>query len=371
MGVILFFVVLGVLIAFHEFGHFLFAKLFGVRVIRFSIGFGPVLLSKKLGETEYALSLIPLGGYVQMWGESLPVETGKETEAESYGPERRFESKPIWQRFVILVAGPVFNLLLAAILFCSAYALYGIPSFSNVVGAVVPGSPAERAGMKAGDEIRFIAIIEEGTEMLPGYRYPTERWEDVKENLQKSRGREMELIIIRNGSPLFFGVKPEKLSVTNAQGKTESYIGIGVSPASPTYDRNPVRGVVHGLRETWKFTELTAAGLWSIVSGKLSAKESVGGPIMIAGAVSEANTNGGFFGVMMISALLSINLFILNLLPIPMLDGGQLPFLLIEKLRGRPVSFETQIKFRVVGLVLLGALMIFAFINDILRVFGG
>ncbi len=370
MGVVLFLAVLAVLIAFHEFGHYLFAKLFGVRVIRFSIGFGPVLLSKKYGETEYAISLLPLGGYVQMWGENMPLETGKDTDVESFGPERKFEAKPIWQRFIILVAGPLFNLLLAAILFCSAYAYYGVPSFSNVVGAVVPNGPAERAGIKAGDAILQVAVVEEGAE-VSAYGGLLKEWKDVSESLRGSGRNEMQIRISRDGNDFFVRVKPEKIIVTSSNGKMESYIGIGVSPALPMYDHNPVRGVVHGLRETWKFTELTANGLWSIATGKLSAKESVGGPIMIAGAVSEANTNGGFFGVMMISALLSINLFILNLLPIPMLDGGQLPFLLIEKLRGHPVSFETQIKFRVVGLILLGALMIFAFINDILRLFGG
>jgi regulator of sigma E protease len=345
-------IVLGILIFVHELGHFLFAKLFKVKVEKFSLGFGPRLFGRKIGETEYLVSAFPLGGYVKMTGE------GGEEGVPEEDRVRSFAAKPPLQRIVIVAAGPVFNLIFAYILFVTVF-MAGVPAATSRIGEVMPGKPAARVGLKPKDVVTAIN------------GKAVSKWSDLAREIQESGGKPVELNIRRGNETLFFRVIPEIRTYKNLLGDTVTtpLIGVAVSDEFITERFGPFESFVKGSEQAWNVMKLTVISLGKIISRAIPL-DNIGGPIMIVKMAGQQAAEGvvSFLAFM---ALLSINLGILNLLPIPILDGGHLLFYTWELASGRPVSMKVREIAQQIGLVLLIGLMALAFYNDILRYFVG
>lgn len=342
--------VLAILIIFHEWGHFLAARFFGVRVLKFSMGFGPRLIGRRMGETEYLICAIPLGGYVNLFGED-PGEPLSEADRV-----HAFSSQPVWRRALIVAAGPVFNLLLAVLTFV-VVAMIGLPVFKPQIGVIQKAMPAERAGLTPGDLIRSI----EGQEIS--------QWEELQVAIQRHGGRTLTMIVEREGQPVTLRVTPELRQRPNMFGEMKPMWIIGVQPKGTLFTRrvNPFSAVVFGVRRTGEITVLTVVGLVKIIEGQLPS-DSIGGPILIAQLVGQ-QASEGLLAISVFIAILSVNLGVLNLLPIPVLDGGHLVFFAIEAVLGRPVSIRKREIAQQIGFALLISLMLFAFYNDIMRFF--
>jgi regulator of sigma E protease len=349
--IISFLVVLGVLIFVHELGHFLLAKLTGVGVEKFSLGFGPKIVSKKMGMTEYMISAIPLGGYVKMVGESLDAEIDDTLLPLS------FSHKGIIKRSLIVLAGPGFNLLLSVVIFFMFFQISGMPIMEPEVGEVQEGMPAYEGGIRPADRI----VSVDGQ--------PVNRWEEMAAAIKKSQGGALRIEIVRDEQSRFLNVTPKLISSRNLFGEeTQQYvIGITASGAFSTKRLNPFQCAVQGVSQTWQIAKLTVTAVGKIVSGAISAK-TLGGPIMIAQLAGQ-QAKAGIMNLIFFIALLSVNLAIINLLPIPVLDGGHLLFFLIEAVSRRPINVKTREMAQQVGIFVLIVLMIFVFYNDIARVF--
>lgn len=348
-----FILVLGLLIFVHELGHFLFAKLFGVRVLKFSLGFGPRLAGKTIGDTEYVISAFPLGGFVKMFGEN-PDEQSVDEEERAVA----FVHKPVWQRFLIVFAGPLFNLLFTVFLFFMVFLLVGVPRSvdSTKIGMVTENSPAEAAGLAKGDIILQIGEKE------------TRGWLDVLDAVKNSDGTELPVIVERDGDRLRLVVVPQMDSAKDIFGEeVEKRFMVGIMRDSEVvYEREGLAAaLVNSCRQTWMYISLTALGFVKIIQQVVPASE-IGGPILIAQLAGE-QMRAGWLNLIYFMGLLSVNLGILNLLPIPVLDGGHLVFLTLEGLRRKPMEEKAQIFAQQVGIGLLGMLMIFVFYNDIVR----
>jgi regulator of sigma E protease len=341
-------VLLGVLIFAHEFGHFIVAKKSGVGVLKFSLGFGPKLFGRKIGETEYLLSAVPLGGYVKLLGES-DVEGLSEEEQR-----RSFSRQPVLKRILIVAAGPAFNFLLAVAIFTIVY-MIGIPVLTSEIGAVQENSAAHEIGMKPGDVI--VAI--DGVEIT--------RWKHLAETISASEGRTLTVAFKRDGVLQEARVAPKQVKSPNIFGEEVDSYKVGISPAPTTVIErmNPLAAVWASLRQTWMIGKLTLMSIVKMVEGVISPK-TLGGPILIA-QMAGTQAREGLVPFILFMALLSINLAILNLLPIPVLDGGHLLFYLIEIVKGSEVSVKWREIANQVGFVLLIMLMIFVFIMDIDR----
>ena len=353
--IITFIVVLGILIFVHEFGHFLFAKLFRVQVLKFSLGFGPKIVGKIIGETEYLISAFPLGGYVKMLGENPD-----EQELEPELCDRSFAHKPVLQRFCIVLAGPLFNLLFSVVLFFFVYSFMGLPTAvdNTRIGQVSAKSPAMEAGIKPGDTI--VAI--DG--------HATKGWEDVLKDVKNSGGKTLTVALEREGKKVVVHVTPNIESAKNIFGEVVEHrymIGI-VKDDEITYTRVNVWKAFEGAcAQTWMFIYLTVLGFVKIIERIVPASE-LGGPILIAQLAGE-QMKAGWVNIISFTALLSVNLGILNLLPIPVLDGGHLTFLTLEAIRRKPLNERAQVIAQQIGIAFLGTLMVFVFYNDILRLF--
>jgi regulator of sigma E protease len=340
---------LGVLIVFHEFGHFLFAKLSGVGVLTFSVGFGPKLWVKKKGETEYALSAFPLGGYVKMVGED------PEEEVKAVDLERSFAHKSLLKRTAIVAAGPGFNLLLAVFLLMLVFLFYGVPVLSNLVGAVEPESPAAKAGIQKGD--RIIAVTNQ----------TVTAWEDLSSAIKKSGGQALTLRVQRADQELNVTVQPRKKEVKNIFGELKEDWMIGIGSQVSIEKGDPGLAITKAFVQTYEYSKLTLVGLYKMITREVSPR-NLGGPILIAQMAGQ-QAQEGIGSFLAFLAVLSINLGVLNLLPVPVLDGGHLFFFAVEAIIGRPVSLKYREKAQQVGIFLLLLLMIFAFANDIFRLF--
>lgn len=344
-------ILLGVLIFVHELGHFLLAKSLGVGVLKFSLGFGPRLIGKKVGETEYMISLVPLGGYVKLLGES-------DTDDVLPADERRsFVKQHVLKKIAIVIAGPLFNFLFAVLAFAVLY-MVGVPSLTTEIGSVQAGSPAEAAGIRAGDTV--VAI--DGRGVI--------RWGELAETIANSKGRELVVRVQRDGALQDLRVKPEMTRGKSIFGEDMDTWKIGVGASKNTFiDRqNPLRALWSGIEQTWNITELTVISIVKMVQGIVSP-DSLGGPIAIA-QMAGAHVKKGIMNFVFFMALLSINLAVLNLFPIPVLDGGHLLFFLIELVTGKEVNIRWRERAQQVGFFILVMLMIFVFYNDIMRIFG-
>lgn len=341
-------VLLGVLIFVHELGHFLMAKRAGVGVLKFSLGFGPRIIGRKMGETEYLLSLIPLGGYVKLLGES----PGEELSAEE--AKRSFLQQTVRKRIGIVAAGPAFNLLLAILIF-TVVNMIGLPVLTAEIGNLQPDSAALSAGMKPGDKV----VDVDGSAVT--------KWEELSEAINRSNGKPLMITVHRENRPLSLTVTPRLTKTTNPFGEAVEAYKIGVSPLPRTFIErlNPLSALGRGLSQTWTISKLTLISIVKMFQGVVSPK-SLGGPILIA-QIAGSQVREGVIPFILFMAMLSINLAILNLLPIPVLDGGHLLFYLIEMATGREVNLRWREKAQQVGFILLILLMVFVFMVDIER----
>jgi regulator of sigma E protease len=341
------------LIFFHELGHFLIAKVFNVRVLKFSLGFGPKLVGKKVGETEYLVSLVPLGGYVKMLGES-----GDEKEASLTPEEKRvsFSNQHVLKRIAIVAAGPIFNLFLALLTFCIFYFVAGNQVMIPEIGQVREGSPAFRSGLQKGDVI----VSVQGRMM--------ERWSDIKDAIQKSPGKDVAITVKRGKSLLTLTVVPEEAVVKNIFGEEirSALIGVVASGKFQQVTMGLSDSVREGFKETWGWIKLTCLTIVKLFQRVVPIK-TLGGPILI-GQMTGQLAQENWAALIPFTAVISVNLGILNLLPIPILDGGVIIFLLIELLIGKPLSFKKRDLAQKVGLFLLIMLMAVVIYNDMARV---
>jgi regulator of sigma E protease len=326
-----FIVVLGILVFIHEFGHFILAKKLGVGVLKFSLGFGPKLLGKKIGETVYQVAIVPLGGFVKLVGEN------REEEVKEEDQPRSFFFQPIWKRALIIFAGPFFNMFLALVFLCFSFLFFGVPQeplpLPSKIGGLSPGLPAEKAGLRKGDVITI----------------------QVK----------------RNEEILEVKIRPEISKEKTSPGEKVPYvIGITAPYEEMTFlykKVSPAEALSEGVLQTWLWTKLTVVVVAKIVTGEISSK-MIGGPIEVARQAGKQGKKGLPYLLGLI-AILGVNLGLINLFPIPILDGGHLLFLGIEAILGRPISMKKMEIAQQIGLILIILLMLFAFYNDLLRIF--
>ena len=348
-----FIVVLGILIFFHELGHFLVAKLFNVKVLKFSLGFGVTLIGKKVGETEYVISTVPLGGYVKMLGEN-------DDEAEDVPPEeaeRSFNNQTVIKRIAIVAAGPIFNILLALFLFVGLHLFSGDYILTSEIGQVREGSPAEKAGLMKGDVILTVQGKTTGS------------WSEIKKMVEDKAGEPLIITVQRGDQTLSFKVIPEEAVEKNIFGEDIKSALIGVV-SSGNYKKvklEPWQAVMVGFQKTGEVVQLTCLTVVKLFQGVVPLK-TVGGPILI-GQMTGQVAQEGFTNLIPWTAVISINLGILNLFPVPILDGGGIIFLLIELILGKPISFKKREVAQKIGLFLLIFLMVVVFYNDITRLF--
>lgn len=414
---IAFIIIFGSIVFFHELGHFIFAKRAGIMVREFAIGMGPKIFAMTKGETLYTIRLLPLGGYVRMAGEDLDsvelqpgyrlgirlnndneidqivlnqnkqfadmlfleveksdlmkemfiegydeeerlvrykvarnariIENGKETFIAPF--DRQFGSKTVGQRSMAIFAGPLFNFILSFFIFLMLGLLQGVPTYEPVITTVVENSPAAQAGMKDGDLVTQI----NGT--------PISTWEELSERVRVSPNEQMDFTIDRNGEKLELTMTPSEV----VAGK-EKVGQIGVQYISPL-EKNPLKAVVFGAEQTYEWTKRIFTLLGNLITGQFTI-DDLSGPVGIYKATEEV-AQYGVFNLMHWAAILSINLGIMNLLPLPALDGGRLLFFLFEALRGKPVDKQKEGMVHFVGIMLLMVLMVVVTWNDIQRFF--
>lgn len=344
-------VVLGILIFFHELGHFLMARIFGVGVERFSLGFGPRIAGKKIGITDYRISAIPLGGYVKMVGEEPDAEITPEDIPIS------FTHKNVWKRILIVAAGPFFNLLLAVIILFTVFQFTGIFVLKPSVGVVKEGSPAQKGGIKKGDMVYSID------------NKPVASWEEMARIITESKGKSLTFKVNRKHQEFVLHIVPEHDTLKNIFNEDVKRYIIGVTAAGDyfTKDLNIFQAMVESVKQTYNITALTVKSVIKLVEGKISPK-TLGGPIMIAQMAGQ-QAKEGMANLAFFIALISVNLGILNFLPIPVLDGGHLFFFFIEAVTGSPVSIKVREIAQQAGIFILILLMIYVFYNDITRIF--
>ncbi len=341
--------VLGVLIFVHELGHFLVAKWVGIRVERFSLGFPPKMIGKKIGDTEYCLSWIPLGGYVRMAGE-VPDEN------KVTGAPDEFMSKTVGQRAAVIIAGPLMNLLATVFLCWGMIYVQGKPVIDAarvIVGVVIDGGPAHQAGMRPGDVILEVDNVAVTT------------FADMARIIHRRPGDSLFIAWSRESQTFAEWVVPLDTMILNEAGEKvrRGLIGIGEG-----YEIVPV-GIFEscflGVKRTWLFAEAIFRFLGGLITGSVSAK-MIGGPVFIARVAGEAARHG-FGNLLWLMAFLSVNLAIVNLLPIPILDGGHLVFLTLEKLRRRPLTLKQRAIAQQIGLFFILIFISYVTFNDFLR----
>lgn len=443
--ILLFVVVLGILVFFHELGHFLVARLFGVGVEKFSLGFGPRIFGKTIGRTDYRVSLVPLGGYVKMVGDEPDAPIAEQDLPYS------FTHKHVAKRSLIVAAGPFFNVLLAILIFIGIFLFAGLPSIRPVVRNVENNSPAQQAGIRDGDFIRSINGA------------PIRSWRGIDAAVDNSRGKPLAIDVERNGTQLAFTVTPKRISAENVYGESVTYYDLGMQgyaelqavvhgtvPGMPAakaglqrgdrilaingkkianwdamhdaisdskgatlnftvrrgdrtfnkditpaevkvtdamgvrknayrigiYPPDPVRNedkitiypgfwgsIERGMGQTWLVIKETGRFFVKLAERKVPS-EAIGGPIRIA-IMANQQAQEGISALLSFIAIISVNLAIINLVPIPVLDGGHLLFFAIEAIQRKPISLRTRESAQQVGVFLLILLMIFVFYNDI------
>lgn len=338
INLILAIVIFGFLVFVHELGHFLVAKAVGITVEEFSIGFGPPVVSVKKDDTHYSLRLLPFFSYVRMRG----AEPGDEGEAEG-----SFNSKSVLQRFAVVGAGPFMYFLLASLLFAVIFSAIGVGQPTTVVHEVVPGYPAERAGIRAGDRILSIG----GT--------AARDWETIVLTIHANPGKSLPVVVERAGKQVTFEIVPAQNPDDPARGF------IGIRPDTTITKMHPLRAIVAGVGQTFSVVALWFRGIVMMITRKVQA--DVVGPVGIIQMIGEASRLG-VASVLALAAAMAANLGMLNLLPFPALDGSRLAFLVVEAIRGKPVDPEKEAMVHLVGLAILLALGVFITYKDIIRI---
>lgn len=351
-----FLVVLTVLVFVHEMGHYLVARRCHVRVEVFSIGFGPEIFGwNDSSGTRWKFSLIPIGGYVKMFGEQ-PGASDVEPVPGEAGDEGSFHARSLAQRSAIVSAGPIANFLFAIVILSGIFVFVGQPHTPADISQVLPGSAAERAGFKPGDVIKKIDGVE------------IERFEQIIRIVRSAPGERLAIVVLRDGREKTLTAIPDSHEQTDRFGGTQTIGRLGVSRSGSDLvmvRHDPATAVWRATQETADMTAGILKALWQIIIGTRTTKE-LGGPIRIA-QMSGEMWQSGFISVLMFTAILSINLGLINLFPVPMLDGGHLLFYVFEAIRGRPLGERAQdFGFRI-GLVMVLALMVFATWNDLVQ----
>jgi regulator of sigma E protease len=341
---------IGPLVFIHELGHYLVGRLFGVGAEIFSIGFGREIAGwTDRSGTRWKVGWLPLGGYVRFVGDEHHAGEGGEPKVHA---SNSFAGKPVWQRFLIVLAGPMSNFVLAIAIFACFFAAFGIPRTANVVMAVQPGSAAAAAGLQKGDRIEAVSGQE------------TDTFEDVQRIVALRPGEEVTVRIGRDGRST---VLRTRLGVHEEQDRFGQTYRVGLlgvyAEGKELQAVSPLELIPEATRYTWVLTTTMIEGVWQIVSGRRSAKE-LGGPLKIAQVAGQQASLGPFQFVQLL-ALISINLGFINLLPVPVLDGGHLLFYTVEAVRRRPVSVKAQEWAFRGGLALLLALLLFTTVNDL------
>jgi regulator of sigma E protease len=429
--------VLSVLVFFHELGHFSLAKLFGVRVERFSIGFPPRLFGIKLGETDYCISAIPFGGYVKMSGvidESM--DASKLT-----GAPYEFASKKWWQKILILVGGVTMNMILAWVIISGLLNIEGEPIIpSTTIGYMAEKGPSQKAGLEIGDKILKIdgqpvstwndvrdnyfahlgdkmvflisrndstqqimydskipqtenaeqldifprlpamvgsvvanspaskADLQRGDHIVAINGKPVKSWEEMTDIVQANPNKSLDFKILRNGQDINAQITPEAVDEIGEDGKSNIVGKIGIGFYYVKKHLPLVQAFSSGFQKTIFITDMSVKGLWWLVTGKTSARQMLGGPIMITKLAGEF-AKSGFASLMELIANLSVMLALINVLPIPALDGGHIAIVLIEEIRRKPLTTRTKLKIQQVGMAILLVLIVFVMYNDIMRLF--
>ena len=350
MGIIVAILVLSFLIFFHELGHFLMARLMGVKVEVFSIGFGKKLICKQYGDTNYCLSAIPLGGYVQMKGQDDSDPSLKSNDPDSY------TTKTPLQKILILLGGPFFNILLAFIIYLFV-AMTGWRVLAPEVGNVLPNSAA-------------VNVLKKGDLIVKINNFDIKTWNDIKTAVEKSNPP-LHLIIKRDNKLVSKTLIPKIMETKNIFGENIKRKLIGISPNGKVLIIHYpfIKSFEVAINETIEKSKLIFTGFMKMVTGVIGLN-NVSGPVTIVKVTSDA-THYGVIAVLLLTALISVNLGILNLLPIPALDGGHIMFNLYELIMRKEVNEEIMIKLTIGGWIILGSLMIVGFYNDITRLFGG
>jgi len=449
-SIVAFVVVLGVLISFHELGHFLVARLFGVGVEKFSLGFGPRIFGRTVGMTDYRISAVPLGGYVKMVGDEPDAEIDPDLIPYS------FTHKHVFKRILIVAAGPFFNLLLAVLIYAAFFFFIGTEDIRPVINHVVARSPADVEGVQAGDRVTAIdgvtvaswsdinrliadsngreirisvnrggsrfdvavtpqakatkdvlgddtlyydvgfsgiapmrAVVGDVAEGYPAFdagirkgdlivainSQPVDNWNTMKTIISQSGGQPLRIRIVREGEAQTVDLVPVLFSEENMLGETTDSYRIGITSPGvdiPEADRIVIKrgffaAIGEAVDQTYQVSRLTILSIGKLIQGTVSTK-TLGGPIMIAEMAGQ-QAKAGLTNLIFFTAVLSINLAVLNFLPIPVLDGGHLMFFFIEALIQRPVNTRMRELAQQAGIFILIMLMIFVFYNDTTRIF--
>lgn len=325
--------VFAVIVFIHEGGHFLMAKWTGMRVIEFAIGFGPKLVSWKKGETTYSIRWIPLGGFNRIAG----------MDDENKEDPRAFTQKPVWARLLVIIGGALFNVLLAFSILVSVFKIQGYQTFPNlpIVGSVLEGSSAAQQKMQAGDQIISI----EGRKV--------EKWTDIGEALKDKANRVIPMQVSRHGKLLDVQIIPQD----NGEGRAI----MGITPYLEDHETTLWQSITMGWNRCVALLKMMAGGLYGMLHG---GQADVSGPIGVARMSANVATHG-MTALWVFIALLSLNLGFLNLLPIPMLDGGLLILTLFEGILGRELPRKALMYIQAVGIAILGSLFLYAMANDI------
>ncbi|MFH1691380.1 MAG: RIP metalloprotease RseP [Candidatus Omnitrophota bacterium] len=343
---IIFILILSILIFVHELGHFIAAKRLGIRVEKFSLGFGPKLISKKIGDTEYLLCIIPFGGYIKMAGDSME---------ECQGASDEFFSRSPGQRARVIFAGPFFNYVLAFLCLWMVFFL-GYPKLTTTVGELISGMPAQVAGFKIGDKI----IEVDGTSV--------EFWDDLARKIREKKGQTLSLKVERGKEEFDLELTPQMKEVETILGKKQEVGLIGIKPSDEVIK---VRygfwlALIKAAQNLFEMTKMTLTAIFYIVIGTMSFKESVTGPLGIFFITSNA-VKMGFSAVLHVIGILSMSLAVFNLLPLPILDGGHIFLAGLEKIRKKRLSFKLENAINNVGMSFLIILAVFIFFNDFIR----
>ena len=330
--------VFGILVTVHEFGHFITAKLTGMKVEEFSIGFGPNIYQQQEGETLYSLRMLPLGGYNKIAGMDPD---------DPDDPERGFNAKPVTSRMLVILAGSLMNILLPVLIFFGLFLAFGmdVPENKPVLGQIIEGYPAEQSGLKEGDRILSIN------------GKPVHEWLDIRKNIANSGMQPIPFEIQRDTEKLTITVTP---GVNPETGKPF----IGVVSSLKNVRLTPVQAAVASVSATKNIIKNMYASLYHMVTGKTKAEFS--GPVGVAKMAGEV-AHKGFDRLMQFTAMLSLNLAIINLLPLPALDGGHFLILLIEAVTGHKLGKTAMQNIQKVGVAMILALTIFATFKDLTR----